>query len=218
MGSKKKAQPEATARPTFATSRLKPQAIVALTNQRGEVIKAAPGYAGAPDVQKALAVWLATAAAVGTRAQAIAAARLALTALVVAQVSDVAAWKRATQALLAAISAVCGGSAAAIQQWGFAPATRVVLAPTGVAPAGLRATYDKQLALVLRWAAVKEHLGYFVQVGDGTATGWGAAIACPKASYAPTGLAPGQKVAVRVAVQRSTGLSVWSDALSITVR
>jgi hypothetical protein len=44
------------------------------------------------------------------------------------------------------------------------------------------------------------------------------AAACPKARYEPTGLAPGQKLAVRVAVQRNTGLSVWSDPVTITAR
>ena len=65
---------------------------------------------------------------------------------------------------------------------------------------------------------VPAHLGYLLQIGDGTPQGWGASIQCPRASYQPQGLAPGQKVAFRVAVQRKSGVSLWSDALVATVR
>jgi len=36
----------------------------------------------------------------------------------------------------------------------------------------------------------------------------------PKGAYMPTGLNPGQKIAIRVAVQRKTGLSTWSESIS----
>jgi hypothetical protein len=215
---KKKAPAEATARPELATSHLKPEDIVSVTAQHAGTIKSAPGYANSPDVQKALTNWTGAANAVNTGISAITAARLALAALLATQLTDVAAWKRATTALLAAISTAAGGSAQALAQWGFAPATRVAPTPTDAPPAKLRATYTKALVLVLRWAAVRNNRGYFVQIGDGTPQGWGAAIPCTKVAYAPTGVAPGQKIAVRVAVQRKTGLSSWSDPLTITVR
>jgi hypothetical protein len=216
MGRPKNA--EASARPALATARLKPEQMVTLTAQRSQVVKGAPGYATALDVQKAIGVWDSAADTVDKGAQLIAATRLTLVALLATQFKDIASWHRATQSVLAAIGAASGGSAQAILQWGFAPATHVLLPLTSDAPANLRAAYTKQLVLLLKWAGVRGHLGYFVQLGDGTPTGWGAPIPCPKARYEPTGLAPGQKLAVRVAVQRKTGLSVWSDPVTITAR
>ena len=55
-----------------------------------------------------------------------------------------------------------------------------------------------------------------MQIGDGAATGWGPVIQSPKARYTPTGLTPGQKVVIRVAVQRKSGLSTYSEGLSAT--
>ena len=102
------------------------------------------------------------------------------------------------------------------------------LVPTGVRccqalpastdpPANLRARFRANATPLFRWAGVRHHLGYFVQLGDGTPGVWGLPIACPKASYAPPGLTLGQKLAVRIAVQRSNGISSWSDALLVTV-
>ena len=82
---------------------------------------------------------------------------------------------------------------------------------------GIEASFERVCAL-MRWAGVRDHLGYLLQIGDGTPQGWGAPIQCPRARFEPAGLAPGQKVSFRVAVQRKNGLSAWSDALSITVR
>ena len=216
MGKPKAA--EAAARPTFPVTKLKAEQIVAATTQHAEVVKGAPGYGTELDVQKSVGVWEAAADKVGKGAQAITAARLTLVALLAAQFKDIAAWKRATQSVLAAVGAASAGSPAAIKLWGFTPAEHLLLAATAAAPGNLRAAYTKQLVLVLKWAGVRGHLGYFVQIGDGTPGGWGTPIACPKARYEPTGLPPGQKIAVRCAVQRKSGLSVWSDPVTITVR
>jgi len=48
------------------------------------------------------------------------------------------------------------------------------------------------------------------------ASGWGRRS--PTTRYMPTGLAAGQKIAIRVAAMRKTGLSTWSDAPNVTVR
>ena len=84
-------------------------------------------------------------------------------------------------------------------------------------PGKLRAQFRTNAMPLFRWAGIKGHVGYFVQLGDGTPQGWGPPIACPKAKYEPLGLTLGQKIAVRVAVQRRSGMSNWSDALLVTV-
>ena len=129
-----------------------------------------------------------------------------------------AAWKRSTQSVIALVNTASAGSTQAIKLWGFATAARQILALTSDPPTGLRVIYSRRLVMTVRWSGVTDHVGYLLQMGDGTPQGWGASIVCPRASYQPQGLAPGQKVAFRVAVQRKNGLSAWSDALTVTVR
>jgi hypothetical protein len=129
------------------------------------------------------------------------------------------AYSRARRGLLYAADQTAGGSAATLQQWGFDVQTHNPPLPaTDTPPAGLRVRYTKTLAMVIAWKSVRGHLGYLLQIGDGTPTGWGQTISCTKAHYEPSGLTPGQKIAIRVAVQRKSGISTWSDALSVTIR
>jgi hypothetical protein len=218
MGNKKGQLEEVSATATLATAKLKVDDMIALTQQRSDVVKNAPGYNNQPDVQKALGAWQGSATSLTTTEQAIKAARVGLVALLATQTKNVAGWRRTLKLLLATITQVSQGSEEAIKLWGFLIAMHQALPASSDAPANLRAEYTRQLALVLRWAGVRGHVGYFVQIGDGTPQGWGTPIPCPKARFEPTGLAPGQKITVRVAVQRKNGLSAWSDALSITVR
>jgi hypothetical protein len=214
----KKAEPENTAQAKLSVSKVKPTAVLGFTTQVAQSVQKAPDYPNQPDVQKAVTGWMTSANTVDKTSQALKAAHLTVVALIATLGQDMAAWKRAAMMLVAAINSASGGSASAIKQWGLATAARTLLAVTSDPPEGLHAEYDKQLDLTLRWTSVRENIGYLVQIGDGTPTGWGASIPCPKATYKPTGLTPGQKIAVRVAVQRRTGVSIWSDALSITVR
>jgi len=34
--------------------------------------------------------------------------------------------------------------------------------------------------MTVRWSGVPNHVGYAVQIGDGTPQGWGPAIVCPR--------------------------------------
>jgi hypothetical protein len=212
----KNEEPEATAR--FATYNIKPSDVVSTTQKTASLVQANAAYASHPEIQQGVAAWLAAANAVDAASQKVKAAHLTLTALIVTLAADMAVWKRASQAMAALINTASAGSSQAITTWGFATSARSIAVATLVPPSGLRVTYSKQLVMTARWAAVSHHLGYSLQIGDGTPQGWGAIIACPKASYEPQGLAPGQKVALRVAVQRKNGLSNWSDALTVTVR
>jgi hypothetical protein len=125
----------------------------------------------------------------------------------------------ARRSLLAVADQIAAGLAATLNEWGFgAFSTQTPMATTDAPPAGLRVRYTKELALEILWKSVPGHRGYVLVIGDGTPTGWGAPIPSPKARYTPTGLTPGQKIAIRVAVQRKDGLSAYSDALNVTVR
>ena len=114
---------------------------------------------------------------------------------------------------------ISAGSAATLNEWGFGASSAITPLPVSdTPPTGLRVRYTKALALEILWKSVPGHRGYLLQIGDGTPTVWGATIPCPKTRYMPTGLTPGQKIAIRVAVQRKDGVSAFSEALSATVR
>jgi len=53
---------------------------------------------------------------------------------------------------------------------------------------------------------------------SGTPQGLGPVIQCPKAWCLPTGLTPGQKIAIRLAVNRKTQRLAYSEAINATVR
>ena len=110
------------------------------------------------------------------------------------------------------------GSGQVITQLGFALETRQVAPPTNAPPLGLRVKYTKSLALVVKWKAVKGSRAYQLEMSDAAGQPVGAPIVCTKSTYEPQGLVPGQKLALRVAVQRKDGLSGWSDAVAIVAR
>jgi hypothetical protein len=218
MTTKKTDPQEAVAMAKFVTTGVKPELVSGATTKVSDVVKQNPAYPQHPEIQTGLTSWTAAADAVDQTSQKIKAAHLALTALIATLPPQMAAWKRYAHAMVALINTACAGSASAIQQWGFAVSTRNVLATTSEAPSGLRVTYNKAFTMSVRWKGVRGHLGYLLQIGDGTPQGWGPSIQCPRASYLPQGITPGAKVAFRVAVQRKNGVSVWSDALIVTAR
>lgn len=213
---KNPAEQAATAKLT--TAGINPSEVVTATQKVAQVVQTNPALGAHPEIQTGLATWLASATTVGQTSQALQKAHLTLTALVATLGTDMAAWKRATKGMVALVNTASAGSESAILGWGFETATRRVLAPSVTPPGKLRVVYSKSLVMTVRWAGVPDHVGYALQMGDGTPTGWGATINCARASYQPTGLAVGQKVAFRVAVQRKNGLSEWSDAISVIVR
>ncbi len=219
MGTKTKINPEDAAKAAFTLDLRNPQDVVVKTNQLLDVIKQNPGYAGNAAMQQAVTQVSGITATLAKQASDLQAARSNIIALVAARQLSVNAFARARRGLLYAADQIAGGSASTLQQWGFTAATHNPPLPaTDAAPVGLRVRYDKSLALVIVWGGVKGHLGYLLQIGDGTPSGWGPTVQCPKARYTPPGLTPGQKIAIRVAVQRKNGISTWSDALSVTVR
>ena len=120
--------------------------------------------------------------------------------------------------MVTSVDTASAGSAEAIKLWGFAVAAHEALVVSLDPPAKLRVTYDRHLVMTIRWAGVLGRVNYELQIGDGTPNGWGPSIICSKNKYAPPGLTPGQKIALRIAARRATGLSNWSDALNVTVR
>jgi hypothetical protein len=209
---------QAAATAKFPTSDVKASLVAGETQKVASLIQANPAYAQHPEIQAGVTAWLASASTVDQASQKLKAAHVTLTALIAALATAMAAWKRDAQAVTTLVNTASAGSAQAITGWGFSVASREARVPTLDAPTGLRAEYSRSLVLTLKWAGVRGRLSYAVQIGDGTPTGWGAAIPVSKASYQPPGLTPGQKVAFRVAVQRKNGMSNWSDMLVVTVR
>jgi hypothetical protein len=180
-------------------------------------IKANPDYATKPEVQQVTTSLGAAADALDKNLKAITALRVQEKTLLTSQIVLLAALKRAAKSATAVITETAGGSAEEIKKWGLDVAGRAPLPPSTAAPDGLRVTYTKELAMVMRWKGVRGSKGYELQIGDGTPQGWGQPIHATRAHFLPTGLTPGQKIAIRVAVHRSTGLSAYSDPVNVTV-
>ena len=183
-----------------------------------DAIKANPDFATKPEVQAATTALSNAADAVDNNQKALVAIRTQEKALLTSQLVLVAALKRSVTSIAAVVSETEAGSAEGIKKWGLDVAGRQPTPATTTPPDGLRATYTKALALVIRWTAVRGARGYEVQLGDGTPQGWGQAIHATRSRFVPAGLVPGQHVVVRVAVHRSAGLSDYSDPLVLTVR
>ena len=219
MAKKPKVHPEDAAKAVFRISTRKPADMVVATGQLLENVKKHPQFPNQPAMQQATTTMSGITDTLGKQDTDIQTARTGLVALLSARALTLHAFLRARRSLLAVADEIAAGSAATLNEWGFGAFSKsTTLAPTDTPPTGLRVRYNKQLDLEILWKSVPGHRGYNLQIGDGTPTGWGATIQCPKARYMPTGLTPGQKIAIRVAVQRKTGLSTWSEALSATVR
>jgi hypothetical protein len=183
-----------------------------------DAVKQHPEFANNVEMQQCITTFEAATNAVEAGMKAIEALRVQEAALLGAEVGHVADCKRSAKKLVALVNEVTRGSAQGIKQWGLGVRGRAPTVETTASPTGLRATYDKALVLSLRWDAVLGHRGYEVQIGTGAPDGWGPAIHVPRASFKPTGLTPGQHVAFRVAVHRGSGVSEYSDALTLTAR
>ena len=201
----------------ITTSRTKEGRVTQAQTVIGQ-IKANPAYANTPKVQECTAAYEAATNALSTNLASIKTARTALIPLLASQVTLDADLKRTQKTLEAVITDVGKGSAEAIQQWGLSVAGRTPTPVTNDPPGDLKASYNKSLQLVLKWKGIRGHMGYVLELGDGTPTGWGQPIQVTKARFLPTGLAAGQKLAFRVAVRRTSGLSDYSDMMTITVR
>ncbi len=213
---------ESAATPKFNTGIRKPAIIVDQTQKATQFLKQSAAYAANPALQQSVTAWEAAATTVDTSEQGIIKLRTSLIGLLAGRDLAVADWKRAAKSVLSNVDQIAKGSPKAINDMGFDITSRAVVPAANTSndpPTGLHATYNrKTLALTLRWSSVPGHRGYNIQIGDGTPAGWGPTLQAPRCEYAPTGLAPGQHVSVRVAVQRKNGLSGWSDALAIVVR
>jgi hypothetical protein len=209
---------ESAAAPRFTTAGKRPREIVDSTEKLAEVMKSHPDFATTPGLADAVTAWVGSAQAIDQHEQSIASANAALKAAVANRGKETLTWKRSTKKVLAIIGEITKGSPTAVKEWGFEVATRNPRPPSSDPPSGVRVEYARDLTLVVKWHRVLGHLGYVVQIGDGTAQGWGPAIPCPKSQLTPTGLEPGQHVSIRVAVQRKDGLSAFSDPLALVVR
>ena len=216
---KPQAHPEDAAKAVFRIASRKPADLVVSTNQLLENIKKHPQYGNQPAMQQAVTTMSGITDTLTKQDTDIQTARTSLIAMMAARQLTVHSFTRARRSLLAVGDQIAAGSAATLNEWGFGAFSKGTSgAPTDTPPTGLRVRYNKQLDLQIVWKSVPGHRGYLLQIGDGTPTGWGTSIPTPKARYTPTGLTPGQKVAIRVAVQRKDGLSAFSEALSATVR
>ena len=208
---------EAAAKAKFLITNHKPDELAVQTQHVVALIRRSPLYAD-PILSQAVVQWDAAAVAIEQRDQAIKTGMLTLAGLRAQRAKDVTVWKRSTKAMLAAVDTVSAGSGQVITQLGFALDTRQAAPPSTDPPLGLRAKYNKSFVLVVRWKAIKGSRAYQLQIGDAAGQTFGASIACMKAKYEPQGLVPGQKVTLRVAVQRKDGLSGWSEAVTVSVR
>jgi hypothetical protein len=181
-------------------------------------IKNNPAYATTQKVQDCTNAFEAATNALDTNIVNVKSARSQLGALLATQLLLTADLRRTATTLQSVITDVARGSAEAIQQWGLQVAGRTPSSTEPTPPDGLKATYTKALQLVIRWKGVPGRLGYEIEMGDGTPTGWGQPIQVTKVRFTPTGLTPGQKVYFRVAVRRPSGLSDFSDPVVVTVR
>jgi len=218
MTTKKTNTTEEAAKAAFTLDSQKSQEIIVKTAHLTDVIKAHPAYATTPTMQQSVTAITSITQTLSKQESDIQSARASLKSLIAARELTVHAFGRARRTLLSAVDEIAAGSAAALTEWGFGVQTRQPLPTSDAPPANLHVRYTRALVMVIAWKHVPGQRGYAIQIGDGTPQGWGAAIQCPKASYTPTGLTPGQKIAIRVAVQRKNGLSTWSEALSATVR
>ncbi len=207
---------EAATNAKFSVPKKTPD-MVSRTKQVATVIKGTPLWQN-QSLQQSVVGWLAAADVIDQLDQSIKTARLNLAGLLAQRVKGVTAWKRATKAVVTDVDAVAAGSSQVITQLGFELSVRQPTPPSVAPPTGLVAKYTRALVLVLKWKAVKGSRGYAVQIGDAAGQSWGPVLTSVKSSYEPQGLAPGQKVSVRVAVHRPSGTSDWSDALFVTVR
>ena len=219
MAKKPKTHPEDAAKAVFRTGTRKPQDIVVQTNQLLENVKKHPQYGNQPAMQQAVTSMTSITDTLSKQDTDIQTARTGLIALLAARQLTMHAFTRARRSILAVADQIAAGSAATLNEWGFAASSAVTPMPqSDAAPTGLRVRYNKALVMEIVWKSVPGHRGYNLQIGDGSPGGWGAVIQCAKARYTPPGLTPGQKIAIRVAVQRKTGLSAYSEAQSATVR
>ena len=214
----KKAKPQNTALPKLTVLDKKPSTLIDITNKVASTVKAHPSYQAHPEIQAPVTKWVASANAIADYEQKIAALNAQLVALGGERDLAIVDWHRQTRGVITAIDGVTAGDANAITQWGFESSTRVPSPESDEAPTNLRVGYMKNHAFVIRWKAVKGARGYLLQIGDGTATGWGPTIQATRASYVPTGLASGQHIAMRVAVIRKNGQSTWSPMLTAMFR
>jgi hypothetical protein len=214
----KKAPQEAAATAKFPVTKIKTAQIADLTQKAADFAKANPQYANQPAVQQAVTTWLASAASAQKIDTNIKNARVALMGFTATRHAAIAEWKRSTKSMLATIDQVAGGSAKSIKEWGFDVSTRTTSVESDDPPTGLRVTYNRALELVIQWKGIRGHMGYNLQIGDGSPTGWGPVIQVTKSKYMPTGLVAGQHIAIRVAVQRKSGLSGYCDAVNALVR
>jgi hypothetical protein len=212
----KKNAPESASTAKIITGNLNRDQMVATTRERAKRIKDHPDFATVPALATSVAKWEASADQLEALSHELATLRMRVVAVAAEYDIEVAAWKRKAKNVRAAIDDASGGSAAAIKAWGFEVNSRASSVATVAAPTGLRATYDEGFTLVARWNAVKHHRGYLVQLGDPNADAWQEPIPCPTSRFAPPGMNPGQKIAVRVAVVRHNGVSAWSDPAVMT--
>ena len=216
---KPKAHPEDAAKAVFRLASRKPADLVVSTNQLLENVKKHPQFPNQPAMQQAVTTMTSITDTLSKQDTDIQSARTSLVALLSGRALTMHAYTRGRRSLLAVADQIAAGSPSTLNEWGFgATSMNTPLPPSTDPPTALRVRYNKALEMEILWKSVPGHRGYVLQIGDGTPGGWGPVIQCPKARYTPTGLTPGQKIAIRVAVQRKTGLSAYCEALAATVR
>jgi len=204
---KPQAHPEDSAKAVFRLASRKPADLVVSTNQLLENVKKHPQFPNQPAMQQAVTTMTSITDTLSKQETDIQSARTSLVALLSGRALTMHAYTRGRRSLLAVADQIAAGSPSTLNEWGFgATSMNTPLPPSTDPPTALRVRYNKALEMEILWKSVPGHRGYVLQIGDGTPGGWGAVIQCPKARYTPTGLTPGQKIAIRVAVQRKTGL------------
>jgi hypothetical protein len=211
---------EDAAKASFPMNRKSIQEVIVQTNHLTGIIKQHPQYGSKPAMQQSVTDIDTLTQTLAKQEADLKSARVNITSIVSARGITMHAYGRARRTLLAVADQIASGSASTLNEWGFGATIGGApqLPPSTDPPVNLRVRFTKSFEMVIAWKAVTGHRGYLLQIGDGTPAGWGTPIQCPKGRYTPSGLNPGQKIAIRVAVQRKSGLSAWSEAISATVR
>jgi hypothetical protein len=217
---KKKAD---TARFTLAITGWAPsENVIAQVRQQVTNVQKCDDYSKQPEIQARTVVLNLSADDLSKTLGDLAAAKLLVAKLEAQRDQQFVSFGANHTALEGAVNVACKGQIAMIQAYGGAPATRTPLAPSTDPPISttLR-TQGVPGAVVARCKADPGAIGYLFQLGTDPSNpdSWPKPEIWPRSRFVFTNLPVGQKVYVRVAIQRRRGgLGQWSGLLEITVR
>lgn len=197
-------------------------AMVTTSNKQVATAQQCPDYANQPGVQTTAGSVASSAKTLDTTLTKLDNARAVVAALETQRDLDAAQLRRDHDNFESAINVASAGKAPAVLAWGAEVATRTSPSPSTDAPLDVRLSTSRVSGNVTaKCKADSTAYAYLFQMGT-TPTNpdaWPAPVSEGKSSHLFTGLTPGQKVYVRMALQRRKGgQSQWSGVVEILVR